>query len=153
MSFVIAAPDLVTAAAHDLASIGAAINTANHSAASATTQLLPAAEDEVSAAIAALFRSYGQQYQSVSAQAAAMHTQFLQTLASSANSYASAEAFNLEQLVLSVINAPTNVLLGRPLIGDGADGAPGTGQHGRPGGILWGNGGNGGSGAPGQAGG
>ncbi|WP_415624234.1 PE family protein, partial [Mycobacterium intermedium] len=128
MSFVTVASDLVAAATHDLAGIGAAINEANHTAASATTQLLPAAEDEVSAAIAALFRGHGQQYQSISAHVAAVHTRFLQTLASSANSYASAEAFNLEQLVLDVINAPTNALFGRPLIGDGADGAPGTGQ-------------------------
>ncbi|WP_165609384.1 PecA family PE domain-processing aspartic protease [Mycobacterium alsense] len=60
----------------------------------------------------------------------------------------------LEQGVLGVVNAPTNFLLGRPLIGNGIDGAAGTGQPGGPGGILWGNGGNGGSsGATGVAGG
>ncbi|MEK0729033.1 hypothetical protein OSH23_24295, partial [Mycobacterium ulcerans] len=47
---------------------------------------------------------------------------------------------------LNLINTPTNALLGRPLIGNGANGAPGTGQAGGPGGILWGNGGAGGSG-------
>ncbi|WP_031743291.1 PE family protein, partial [Mycobacterium tuberculosis] len=30
--------------------------------------------------------------------------------------------------VLNALNAPTQALLGRPLIGDGAAGAPGTGQ-------------------------
>jgi hypothetical protein len=59
----------------------------------------------------------------------------------------------LGQDVLGVVNAPTEALLGRPLIGNGANGAPGTGQAGGPGGILFGNGGAGGSGAPGQAGG
>src|SRR5258705_13776348 len=43
--------------------------------------------------------------------------------------------------------------LGRPRVGNGADGAPGTGEDGQPGGWLRGNGGNGGSGAPGQNGG
>ena len=51
----------------------------------------------------------------------------------------------VEQGVLGVINAPTNYLLGRPLLGNGTDGAAGTSQAGGPGGILWGNGGNGGS--------
>jgi DprA winged helix domain len=48
-------------------------------------------------------------------------------------------------------NAPTQALLGRPIIGNGANGAAGTGQAGGAGGILWGNGGNGGSGAAGTA--
>jgi PPE-repeat protein len=60
----------------------------------------------------------------------------------------------VERDVLGVINAPTNYLLGRPLIGDGTNGAPGTGRAGGPGGFLWGDGGNGGSsGTPGRAGG
>lgn len=52
------------------------------------------------------------------------------------------------------MNAPTQTLLGRPLVGDGADGASGpVGQPGGDGGILWGNGGNGGdSTSPGVAG-
>jgi PPE family len=55
--------------------------------------------------------------------------------------------------VLAVVNAPTELLVGRPLIGPGTNGAAGTGQAGGPGGILVGNGGNGGSGAAGHAGG
>lgn len=45
--------------------------------------------------------------------------------------YAAAEAANawsvqsVEQDVLAAVNAPFQVLLGRPLIGDGANGAPG----------------------------
>src|SRR6185369_13493763 len=49
--------------------------------------------------------------------------------------------------------APFLVPSGRPMVGNGADGAPGTGEDGKPGGWLRGNGGNGGSGAPGQNGG
>ena len=49
-----------------------------------------------------------------------------------------------------MVNAPTNFLLGCPLVGDGTNGVAGTGQAGGDGGILWGNGGMGGSGTPGQ---
>ena len=74
-------------------------------------------------------------------------------------SYADADVANASPLqavehdALGAINAPTNTVLGRPLIGNGTNGAPVTGQDGGPGGILFGNGGDGGSGAPGQAGG
>ncbi|WP_152021616.1 PE domain-containing protein, partial [Mycobacterium tuberculosis] len=51
MSFVNVAPQLVSTAAADAARIGSAINTAN-TAAAATTQVLVAAQDEVSTAIA-----------------------------------------------------------------------------------------------------
>ncbi|CFR84317.1 PE PGRS family protein [Mycobacterium tuberculosis] len=69
MSFVNVAPQLVSTAAADAARIGSAINTAN-TAAAATTQVLAAAQDEVSTAIAALFGSHGQHYQAISAQVA-----------------------------------------------------------------------------------
>ncbi|QUR68330.1 glycoside hydrolase family 64 protein [Mycobacterium spongiae] len=159
MSVVSVAPEMMTTAASDLVRIGSSVNTANATARASTTQLLAAAEDEVSAAIAAFWGEHGRAYQAISTQAATFHQQFVQALNAGARSYAAAEAANasplqtLEQHVLGVINAPTNALLGRPLIGNGTDGAPGTGQPGGPGGILWGNGGNGGSGAAGQTGG
>lgn len=59
MSFVIEAPDVVTAAAMDLEHIGSTISAASSAAAGSTTALLPAAQDEVSAAIAALFGLHG----------------------------------------------------------------------------------------------
>ncbi|MET2805003.1 PE family protein, partial [Mycobacterium tuberculosis] len=43
-----------------------------------------------------------------------------------------------------MLNAPTQALLGRPLVGNGANGAPGTGANGGDGGILFGSGGAGG---------
>jgi PE family len=55
MSFVIAAPELVTAAATDLANVGSSLGSANAAAALPTTEILAAAEDEVSAAIASVF--------------------------------------------------------------------------------------------------
>ncbi|WP_152406652.1 PE family protein, partial [Mycobacterium tuberculosis] len=117
------------------------------------------AGDEVSAAIAALFGTHAQEYQALSARVATFHEQFVRSLTAAGSAYATAEAANasplqaLEQQVLGAINAPTQLWLGRPLIGDGVHGAPGTGQPGGAGGLLWGNGGNGGSGAAGQVGG
>ncbi|MCV7122656.1 PE family protein, partial [Mycobacterium lacus] len=142
MSFVIAAPDRLVAAASDLAGIGSALGVANATAAAHTTELLAAGADEVSAAIAALFSAHGHAYQTLSARAAAFHAEFVQVLTAGASSYASAEAANASPLqqLLDVVNAPTQALLGRPLIGNGANGAPGTGANGGAGGILYGNG-------------
>src|SRR5882757_1754598 len=159
MSFVIAAPQTLASTASDLGGIASMITEANAMAAVRTTALMPAAGDEVSAAIASLFASHAQTYQSLSAQAATFHEQFVQALNSAGNWYAAAETANaamlqtVEQDVLGLINAPTNSLVGRPLIGDGTNGAAGIGQNGGAGGILWGNGGNGGSGAARQPGG
>lgn len=55
---------------------------------------MPAAADEVSALTAAQFVAHGQLYQAVSAQAAAIHEMFVNTLATSAASYAATEAAN-----------------------------------------------------------
>ena len=77
-----------------------------------TTRVLTAAEDEVSAAIAALFSAHGQGFQAVSAQAAAFHAQFVQALKSSAGSYASAEAANLAALENTLVTA----IFGSPAI-------------------------------------
>jgi triacylglycerol lipase len=133
MSYVIAAPEMMTSAATDLAGIGSNLSAANAAAASQTTGVLAAAEDEVSAAIAAVFSAHGQGFQALSARAAAFHEQFVQALNASAGSYAGAEAANvvaftaspaqtLEQDVLGVINAPFLALTGRPLTGTNAIG-------------------------------
>lgn len=130
MSNLLVTPELVAAAAADLAGIGSAIGAANAAAGAPTMALLAAGADEVSAAVAAVFSSYAQQYQALSAAAAAFHDQFVRALAAGAGAYAGAEAANVEQQLLNAINAPTLALLGRPLIGNGADGAAGTGQAG-----------------------
>ncbi|WP_139822423.1 PE family protein, partial [Mycobacterium lacus] len=162
MSYVLAAPQMMSAAATDLAGIRSVISAANAAAAVPTTGVLAAGADEVSAAIAALFGAHARAYQAVSAQAVAFHDQFVQALNAGASSYAAAEAANasplqvaqtVQQNVLNAVNAPTQAVFGRPLIGNGANGLPNTGQDGGPGGLLYGNGGNGGSGGAGQAGG
>src|SRR5271166_4424510 len=118
MSFVIAAPELVTAAATDLASLGSALSAANAAAATQTTGVLAAAEDEVSAAIASMFSAHGQGFQALAGQAAAFHEQFVQAVTAGAGSYVGAEAANvaaftanpaqtIQQDLLGVINAPT----------------------------------------------
>src|SRR3978361_987963 len=128
MSYLTAAPDLLQAAASNLAGLGSTIESANSSAAASTTSLLAAAEDEVSTAIAAMFGTHGQAYQAASPQAAAFHNHFLQSLTAGAPSYAAAETANAGPLqpLIDLINVPTETLFGRPLIGDGLNGVDGT---------------------------
>ncbi|PHO58815.1 hypothetical protein B6F24_04500, partial [Mycobacterium tuberculosis variant bovis] len=47
---------------------------------------------------------------------------------------------------MAAVNAPIQAVTGRPLIGNGANGAPGSGAPGGHGGWLFGGGGTGGSG-------
>ncbi|GAB7146073.1 PE domain-containing protein [Mycobacterium riyadhense] len=156
MPFVNIVPEAMTSAAADLASVGTAIGEAN-AAATPITNVVAAGADEVSEAITALFNAHGLAYQQVSARTAAYHQQFVETLTGSGNAYASAEAANVNPLaevqkgVLQVINAPTEALLGRPLIGSGADGTAAN-PDGRAGGLLIGNGGNGFNGMRGNGG-
>lgn len=105
MSWVMVSPELVVAAAADLAGIGSAISSANAAAAVNTTGLLTAGADEVSTAIAALFGAQGQAYQAASAQAAAFYAQFVQALSAGGGAYAAAEAAAVSPL-LAPINHP-----------------------------------------------
>ena len=95
MSTLIATPELITMAAKDLSNIGSTLSAAKSAAAAPTTGVLAAAEDEVSAAIAVVFSAHGQRFQALSAQAAAFHDQFVQTLTAGAGSYVGAEAANV----------------------------------------------------------
>ncbi|WP_139837008.1 PE family protein, partial [Mycobacterium szulgai] len=155
MSHLVVVPEMLGAAATDLDSIGSALNAANAAAAVRTTSVLAAAQDEVSAAIAALFSGHGQAYQAMTAEAAAFHLQFTQAMNSGAAMFAAAEAANTSPLqgVLDMVNGQVLAATGRPLIGNGTNGAPGTGQNGTDAGWLIGNGGAGGSGKAGTQGG
>ena len=117
MSYVVTAPEMMAAAAGDLANIGSKLSAANAAAAASTTAVMAAAGDEVSAAIAALFSAHSEGFQALSARAAAFHAQFVQTLTAGARSYVSAEAANVaafmansahtvEQDLLNAINRP-----------------------------------------------
>jgi hypothetical protein len=94
MSFVSAQPAELTAAAENLQGIGSSMTAQNTAAAAPTMGVVPAAADEGSALTAAQFATHAQMYQAVSAQAAAIHQMFVNTLGASAGSYTAAEAAN-----------------------------------------------------------
>jgi hypothetical protein len=100
MSFVIAQPELVQAAAQNLAGIRSALSEASAAAAGPTTGVVAAAQDEVSGAVAALFDAFGQEYQAISAQAQTFHTQFVNLMNAGAGAYLGTEAANAEQALL-----------------------------------------------------
>src|SRR3981189_1323677 len=86
-----------------------------------------------------------------SAEPAQLHQQFRRALSAGGAMYAAAEAANVSPLqsVLDGINGQVQAATGRPLIGNGTNGTPATGQNGTDAGWLIGNGGAGGSGAAG----
>jgi PE family len=94
MSFVTTQPEALSAAAGSLQGIGSSVNAQNAAAAAPTTGVVPAAADEVSALTAAQFAAHAQLYQAVSTQAATIHEMFVNTLSTSARSYAATEAAN-----------------------------------------------------------
>jgi hypothetical protein len=99
VSFVLAAPELVSTAAEDLAAIGSAVNAANAEAATSTTSLLAAGADEVSTCIAGMFGTHGQEFQALAAQAAQLHERFVNTIAANANTYLAAEIATAQTLL------------------------------------------------------
>jgi hypothetical protein len=94
MSFVSTQPVALTAAAGVLQGIGSAMSSLNAAAAAPTTGVVPAAADQVSALTAAQFATHAQIYQDISEQAAALHEMFVNTLTTSAGTYALTEAAN-----------------------------------------------------------
>ena len=91
MAYVVADPEMMTAAASDLASIGSNISAAHMAAAARTVAVIPAGADEVSAAAAHLFSQFGRDYQAAAADAVGVGQQFELLLAAAATSYANAE--------------------------------------------------------------
>jgi hypothetical protein len=94
MSFVTTQPEALLYAAGKLETLGSALAAESSAAAGPTTAIAPAASDEISALQSQLFAAYGQLYQSVRAQAAAIHEQYVHTLGTSAGSYRETEAAN-----------------------------------------------------------
>ena len=74
MSFVRTYPEHLAAAADNLASIGAAMNAGNATAAGPTTGVVPAAIDEVSILTAMQFASHGARFQELHARACLLYT-------------------------------------------------------------------------------
>ncbi len=98
MSYVMAMPEMMAAAATDVSAVGSTLSAAHLAAAAPTVAVIPAAADEVSASIANLFSAHAQDYQARAGQAAAFHEQFVQHLNASAGSYAATEAANAASL-------------------------------------------------------
>src|SRR5580700_3941806 len=94
MAYVSTAPAAIAAAATQLEGIGNSFTAESSAAAGPTTALAPAASDEVSALQAGVFSTYGQLYQTVSAQAQAIHQQFVNLLQQSSGSYQETEGAN-----------------------------------------------------------
>ncbi|MGH3634028.1 PE family protein [Mycobacterium sp.] len=94
MLFTTVQPEMIAAAANNLQGIGSALAAQNAAVAAPTTGVMPAAADEVSALTAAQFAVHAQMYQTVSAQASAIHDMFVTILQTSAGSYAATEAAN-----------------------------------------------------------
>jgi len=95
MSFVTTQPEVLSAAAAALQTIGSTMTAGDAAAAAPTTAVLPPAADEVSALTAAQFAAQGAVYQQLSAQATAINELFVNALATSAESYAATEVANV----------------------------------------------------------
>jgi len=91
MGYVLAQPQAVATAAADVEALLSTINGAGAGAARATTGVVAAGADEVSAAIATVFNGFAHECQAVMAQAALFHNEFAQVLAAAGTAYASAE--------------------------------------------------------------
>ena len=99
MSYVIAAPETMAAAATNLTSIGSELRAAHVAAAPPTVALVPAAADEVSAGVAHLFSRYAENFHGLAGRAAVFHEQFVGHLSAGAGSYAATEAANAASLL------------------------------------------------------
>jgi DNA-directed RNA polymerase subunit F len=94
MSFVATNPEMVSAAADNLQSIGSVMNEQNDIVIGRIAEITPAAADEVSALTAIQFSAHAVQYQAVSAQAAMVRELLVTTLQAAADCYAATETAN-----------------------------------------------------------
>jgi hypothetical protein len=121
MSFVTTQPEALAYAAGKLQTLGSAMADESAAAAAPTTGVVPAAADEVSALQATIFAAYGTLYQSVNAQATAIHELFVNTLEASAGSYTATESANsiataspLSQRISGLVAAATSAASADP---------------------------------------
>lgn len=115
MSFVLAAPQQLEAAALDLAGIRSMLAEATSAVVAPTSAVAPAAADEVSAAIATVFADFGEEFQVISAQAQSFHAELVTALNAAAGAYLGTE----------IVNAQSASALLPGLIGTGAPAAAG----------------------------
>lgn len=106
------APEVVAAAAQDVAGVGAALDRAYATVAPATTSVAAAAQDEVSAAIAEFFAGHGQAFAALGAKAASFQNLFVQALTNAGQQYEAAET-----AIVSRLQAATAALHLPPIFG------------------------------------
>jgi hypothetical protein len=111
MSYVTVVPEMLTAAATDVAAVGSTVNAAHLAAAAPTVALLPAAADEVSASVTHLFSQAAQDFHALAGQAAAFNQQFVQHLTASAHSYAATEAASAASLPSAALDLSSIAVL------------------------------------------
>ncbi|OBI97139.1 hypothetical protein A5660_07120 [Mycobacterium alsense] len=141
MSYVVTAPEQVQAAARQLAGIRSLLAESAAGAAGPTTAIVPAAADQVSAAISAMFGTFGEEFQSLSAQAQAFHAEFVAAMNAGAGAYLGAEAANAEALLGSALAAPGAGAAAAQSVSaagllDGLTGVTGVGGLGPLGGVV-----------------
>src|SRR5262249_32957639 len=123
--------ETMAAAAADAAAIGSGISAVNAAAAAPTTAVAVAAADEGAAGGATLLSLYGRGYQALRAPVARVHEQIVQAVSAAGGAHTNAEVANANTLravgqdVLGAVNATGQTLLGRPLIGNDANGESG----------------------------
>jgi PE-PPE domain-containing protein/PE family protein len=101
-------PGELATAAEDVGNIGTRLVEANAAAALPTSTILPAAADEVSAAITSLFNNQSAAFQEEAARGAAFHLEFTQLLGAAFNAYTGTEQAALQALrdAISEVEAP-----------------------------------------------
>src|SRR6516165_2995950 len=101
-------PQELASAAQDVANIGTTLEEANTAAALATSTILPAGADEISAAIAPLFNNHSASYQALAAQGQAFHQRFTQLLGAAGAAYTDTEQAALQALrnAISELESP-----------------------------------------------
>src|ERR1700739_183686 len=101
-------PDELASAAEDVRNIGTTLKEANALAALPTSGIVPAAADEVSAAITHLFNNYSTVYQELAAQAEAFHQWFTQLLGVAFTAYTETEQATQQALrdAISELESP-----------------------------------------------
>ncbi|MCV7092658.1 PE family protein [Mycobacterium interjectum] len=111
MSYLVAAPDEIGAAAQNLAGIRSLLAGSAASAAAPTTAVAAAARDEVSALVAAMFNNFGQEFQMINAQANEFHGEFVGLIKAGAGAYQSTEVANAAAAATGAMTAPAQGLL------------------------------------------
>jgi hypothetical protein len=125
MSFLTTLPEELLAAQGQLMAINSNLAAQNAGAAAATTVIAPAAADPVSAQQAAIFSTYGTQYQTIAAEAQAIQEQYANTLGTSSGTYSATEAANASQtaadppgglinFISTILGGPSGSLNGNP---------------------------------------